>query len=923
MALTEPWGLASTQEHVMLQRFLSPALAAWMLWSSMALPAGASAQTRALEPEASSTESGACLSEWVPTFGGMPGLVGFGIYDFAVFDDGAGPALYAAGDFEIAGGAEAQNIARWDGTSWSALGSGLGNPAQRVNALAVFDDGSGSALYAGGSFAGFIAKWDGASWSSVGGGMNAPVNSLAAFDDGSGPALYAGGSFSMAGATAAGRIAKWDGASWSALGSGLGGAFSTVTALAEFGGDLFAGGSFASAGGMSADNIARWDGASWSALGSGIAGSIGSVLALEVFDDGGGASLFVGGDFEFAGGMAANNVAEWDGASWSALGAGIGGNVEALETFDDGGGASLFVGGSFLTAGGAAANRVAKWDGASWSTLGSGANGVVRALSSFDAGGGSTLHVGGSFSSAGGLALSLIAGWDGASWLPVGHGINKEVRALAQFDDGGGPALYAGGFFTIASDAEVGFIARWDGASWFDLDGGTNNAVSALAVFDDGGGSALYAGGFFTSAGGMAAGSIARWDGASWSPVGGGLNSSVLSLLVFDDGGGPALYAGGFFTSAGGGAANRVAKWDGASWSALGSGTNGVVRSLAAYDDGSGVALYAGGEYTTAGGMAASNIAKWDGASWSPLGAGITSNAYGLVPAVYAMTSFDEGSGSVLGVGGDFTHAGGVFAPNIARWDGASWSALGAGGLPDRVRALEVFDDGGGGALHAGGFFDPITSPGAPNRIARWDGAAWSTLGGGVDDGVHALRALDEGGVRSLYAGGIFRRAEDSDDSFIARWRGCPDTPELYCTGKTTSASCVPFLSSQGSPSATDPGPFHISSNDHVEGQVGLYLYSFKKSSLSFHGGKLCVKAPFERLSSLIKTADGIGCTSCAGSCRTFKRNFNQLIQSGTDPMLTPGQRANIQVRQRDPANLIPTGFADNLSNGISFVIAP
>ena len=65
------------------------------------------------------------------------------------FDDGSGPALYAGGSFTTAGGASASYIAKWNGTSWSAWlpGSGMNGPVQ---ALAVFDDGSGPALYAGG-----------------------------------------------------------------------------------------------------------------------------------------------------------------------------------------------------------------------------------------------------------------------------------------------------------------------------------------------------------------------------------------------------------------------------------------------------------------------------------------------------------------------------------------------------------------------------------------------------------------------------------------------------------------------------------------------------------------------------------------------------------------------------------------------------
>jgi hypothetical protein len=106
-------------------------------------------------------------------------------------------------------------------------------------------------------------------------------------------------------------------------------------------------------------------------------------------------------------------------------------------------------------------------------------------------------------------------------------------------------------------------------------------------------------------------------------------------------------------------------------------------------------------------------------------------------------------------------------------------------------------------------------------------------------------------------------------------------------------------------------------------GQPGLYLYGFTKGSLSFHGGTLCIKSPLRRLSTLIQATDGNPCTSCPGTCRVFERNFNQLIQSGADPFLLPGQRVNVQLRQRDPSNLTPTGFADNLSDAVSFVIQP
>jgi len=68
-----------------------------------------------------------------------------------VFDDGGGRGLYAGGWFTTAGGVSAERIAKWDGASWSPLGTGVRGAAfPYVLALTVFDDGGGRALYAGG-----------------------------------------------------------------------------------------------------------------------------------------------------------------------------------------------------------------------------------------------------------------------------------------------------------------------------------------------------------------------------------------------------------------------------------------------------------------------------------------------------------------------------------------------------------------------------------------------------------------------------------------------------------------------------------------------------------------------------------------------------------------------------------------------------
>ena len=243
-------------------------------------------------------------------------LVGIDGLVKAVVTDGTNN-LYVGGAFAIAGAAMVQNVARWDGTNWFALGSGTDGP---VYTLAIDSNGD---LYAGGDFsqaggetAFSIAKWDGNAWSSLADGMNGTVYSLAADSAGN---LYAGGFFSTADTNAVNNIAKWDGTAWSDLG---GGTDDAVLALAVDGTSLYVGGAFTLAGGAPANRVAKWDGTSWSALGDGAGDDVNDgVLALAKDSLG---NLYAGGSFAVAGGVMATNIARWDGTNWSALGDGIG-----------------------------------------------------------------------------------------------------------------------------------------------------------------------------------------------------------------------------------------------------------------------------------------------------------------------------------------------------------------------------------------------------------------------------------------------------------------------------------------------------------------------------------------------------------------------------------------------------------------------
>jgi len=90
--------------------------------------------------------------------------------------------------------------------------------------------------FAGGVSVQFIARWNGTSWQAVGGPMSNQVRALAL----SGGDLIAGGAFNLANGVYSPKVARWDGAVWQALGSGLPppGAYS----LSEFRGEPIAGG---------------------------------------------------------------------------------------------------------------------------------------------------------------------------------------------------------------------------------------------------------------------------------------------------------------------------------------------------------------------------------------------------------------------------------------------------------------------------------------------------------------------------------------------------------------------------------------------------------------------------------------------------------------------------------------------------------
>ena len=199
------------------------------------------------------------------TVGTAEPVIGGGVYALAADSRGR---LYAGGAFaRVAGIAAANKVAYLDGTGWHALGSGRASGGASLGLLVRSLATDGTDVYVGTDSidiagipqADHVAKWNGSAWSALG------VEHRAARTDGSrrtsfiygltvsGSRVFAGGAFTNAnGNPVADNIAQFDGKSWGPVGSngeGDGPLNGTVNDLATRSGLLYAGGSFTQTGG--------------------------------------------------------------------------------------------------------------------------------------------------------------------------------------------------------------------------------------------------------------------------------------------------------------------------------------------------------------------------------------------------------------------------------------------------------------------------------------------------------------------------------------------------------------------------------------------------------------------------------------------------------------------------------------------------
>ena len=387
---------------------------------------------------------------------------------------------------------------------WGHLGST--GPGLNGHVTAMNADTPG-ALYLGGNFtnaggianADRIAKWNGTKWSALG---TTPLGngSVFAIETHAGK-VYAGGTFVNAGGQAAADyLAVFDGVSWKPFCNATAKpAFDSaglqVRALQVIGSTLYVGGTFQNANGdKRADYLIGCDIATGTpSLTVDTDGDFtGAIYALAATSDG---TLYAGGTFTNLDRVpTADGVAAYKG-SWQGLGATpIGGIVRALHAK----GTDVYISSDGVNIGGIAqADHLVKWDGAAYSALGgdtAGTSGYFPSTTYINAltTSGSLLFAAGSWQNANGQATGdVVAYFDGSRWFPIGsngHGGGPwvgDTQALAVF----GGQLYAGGALTGAGGDKQANFATSRSLRLPDAEIGTfsgnyvgNNVYNATAV---------------------------------------------------------------------------------------------------------------------------------------------------------------------------------------------------------------------------------------------------------------------------------------------------------------------------------------------------------------------------------------------------------------------------------------------------------
>jgi hypothetical protein len=217
------------------------------------------------------------------------------------------------------------------------------------------------------------------------------------------------------------------------------------------------------------------------------------------------------------------------------------------------------------------------------------------------------------------------------------------------------------------------------------------------------------------------------WDGLVEHPLAAGPGRTIYfasGAIPFESPSGPVIAVRGFFEI--GGVATVLAFWDGTDWQLPGVAVQGVLHALAVLPGASGDELWIGGEVSVVGGtIYAGGIARYRASGWDE-----PAQVTGIVER---MLVAPEPGGGDLFLAGFIVAVDGVPFDKIARFDGFAWQSLGAGTVSE-IEALSLIDGPLGPELWVSGDLDQ-SGPIPVADLARWRGGAWEALPPPADPG--------------------------------------------------------------------------------------------------------------------------------------------------------------------------------------------
>ncbi len=425
--------------------------------------------------------------------------------------------LYAGGSFTGVDSIEANCIASYDGISWKSLGTGFKKEFQiaRVETMEFYK----GELYIGGMFTSIdgknianLAKWNGSSWNAVGKNTTQPnsrITKLLKFKDW----LIIFGQFLKIDNIPANQIALWDNFRFGSLNAGLD--------ILPRDGIVFKDNLFVYTnyydGISNVNEFRRFDGLKWHTIyqpedfknintfqltatekelytydyfstvykiendslkltnlnpnghplivkNGKIDYSIsnkfssGEIIAQVDYHD----KIILGGSFKNIDDCRCVSLALVDSGKLNPIGnissifqAGLWGTI--YSSLYDSIHNELIVSGNFQFSGKYLANNIAKWDGKHWKNIGNGFNAYAKKMIFFK----NEIYAIGYFSRTGSDAINGLIKWNGSKWITVAN-TNKTINDIVVFENN----LYLSGAFDTINGTRKSYFVKYDGSSF-------------------------------------------------------------------------------------------------------------------------------------------------------------------------------------------------------------------------------------------------------------------------------------------------------------------------------------------------------------------------------------------------------------------------------------------------------------------------